>query len=319
MRENRCPDGGFYVPFRAPQFSDDDIDALTKEPFNQRLANVLNILFNTKLTCGDIDFCIGKNPVRLVPLRHRIIIAELWHNTGWSLDRMISTLAAQICGEPNVPSDWVKIGVRTAVLFGIFGELKREGIVSADISAVAGDFSGPISAWYARQWGLPVGNIICCCNENNALWDLICHGQMRTDTVSASTAIPDADVALPADLERLIYACAGIPETMRYLDACRRGRMYCPNDTALSKMRRGMYVSVVSSQRIETTIPSVYRTHAYVMSAPSALAYSGLLDYRTRAGETGYAVVIAEKSPVCDAETVGRALGVPAEKVGELL
>lgn len=315
LRENRGPDGGMYLPFRTPQFSQADIEALAEKTFSQNVAEILNLLFKTKLTSWDVDFSIGRYPVRLEPLRHRIIMAETWHNPDWNYDRVVRNLVSHLCDTEEVPGDWAKIAVRIAVLFGIFGELKRSGIETADISMVSGGFSAPISAWYARQWGLPIGNMICCCNENNSLWDLICHGQLRTDTVSISTAMPEADIALPEDLERLLYECGGISEVEQYLRACRAGKMYCPNDAVLHKLRKGLFVSVASSHRMETTIPSVYRTHNYLLSPYSALAYAGLLDYRAKTGETRHAIVLAEKSPVCDAEIVAKALGISAEEL----
>ena len=60
-----------------------------------------------------------------------------------------------------------------------------------DISVVCGNFDLPMSAWYARAWGLPIGNIICCCNENGNLWNLIHHGQFRQDPVSVRTGTPE--------------------------------------------------------------------------------------------------------------------------------
>ena len=315
LRENRCPDGGMYLPFKTPAFSHEDLDALLSKPFSQCVADILNLLFKTNLTGWDMDFCVGRYPVRLESLRHRILVGETWHNPDWNYDRMVKNVVSHLCQEEVVPSDWAKIAVRTAVLFGIFSELKRCGIEFADISVVSGDFSAPISAWYARQWGLPIGNIICCCNENNSLWDLICHGQMRTDTLSIPTAIPEADVTLPGDLERLIYECGGVAEVERYLDCCRRGAMYCPRDGILAKLSKGLFVSVVSSQRIGTTIPSVYRTHSYLMSPGTALGYAGLLDYRAKSGETRHAIVLADKSPVCDAEIVANTLGMTADEL----
>ena len=50
LRENRGPDGGLYVPFREPVFSREEIDALKGKSFHQCVAEVLNRLFNTKLT-----------------------------------------------------------------------------------------------------------------------------------------------------------------------------------------------------------------------------------------------------------------------------
>lgn len=317
LRENRGPDGGMYLPFRAPRFSQAELDALAEKPFNQRVADILNLLFQTRLSGWDVDFCAGRYPVRLESLSHRIVMAETWHNTQWDFERTVRNITARLQdGQPGDLGDWPRIAVRIAVLFGIFGELKHAGMDQMwDIALLSGNFSAPISAWYARQWGLPIGNLVCCCNENNSLWDLICHGQLRTDVLSIPTAIPEADVALPEDLERLIYECGGTLEVGRYLDACGRGGLYCPNDAVLAQLRKGLYVSVVSSQRLETTIPSVYRTHGYVLSPSAALAYAGMQDYRAKTGRTGPCLVLAEKGPLYNAQTVASMLGISEEEL----
>ncbi len=319
LRENRGADGGRYLPFRMPRFSEEEIRGLKENTFGQTVAEMLNRLFGTKLSSWDVDFSIGRTPVRLLPLHHRIQSAEIWHNPDWSYERLVNNLLQQLCPEECIPGSWAKIAIRIAVLFGIFGELMRSGIESADVSVVSGDFSAPISAWYARQWGLPIGNIVCCCNENNAIWDLICHGQMRTDGISKETVIPEADVIVPEELERLIFECGGFEEVEDFLSACQKGRSYCPGDGTLSKMRKGLFVSVVSSKRIDVTIPGMYNTNRYLMAPHTALAYAGLLDYRAKTGRTGHAVVLSEKSPNHACSAIARSLGIPEDGVMAIL
>lgn len=311
LMENRAPDGGLYRPFHELHFSPEEIDVMLQKPFNQCAAQILQILFKRSVSAWDIDFCVGRYPVRLEMLRHRIVMGELWHNPRWNYDHFVKNLSDHLCGISMIPGDWVKIAVGIAVLFGMFAELKRAGIETADISVVSGDFSAPMSAWYARKWGLPIGNIVCCCNENKDLWNLICHGQMRTDSISIPTMVPEADVTLPENLERLIYECGGVQEVQRYLELCCQGRIYCPNDMVWNKIRSGMHVSVVSSHRLESTILGVYRTHRYLPSPHTALAYAGLQDYRAKTGQTGYAVVLADRSPKQDRERICQMLGIP--------
>lgn len=318
LSEGRGADGGLYLPFRMPAFSDAELDALLEKPFNRCVAEILNLLFQTELTGWDVDFAVGRYPVRLENLRHRILMGECWHNPDGDFTRVRRNLAACLQAKTDVPGNWCDIAVGIAVLFGVFGMLRRDGIDKADIAVVSGDFSVPISAWYARQWGLPVGNIVCCCNENKNLWDMICHGQMRTDTISISTDIPEADVILPENLERLIFACGGTEEVERYLTACRQGSTYSVSDSLLNKLRNGLFVSVVSSQRIQTAIPSVYRTHGYLLSPASALVYSGLLDYRAKTGNTGHGIVLAEKSPICEETLVARCMGMNVKELRDL-
>lgn len=317
LREDCGPDGGMYLPFHAPCFSPEDLQALAGKPFNQRIADMLNLLFGTRLTGWDVDFAIGRRSVQLQTLRQRVVMAELWRNPQWDFGQTVRSLTTLLTKDASVaPGDWVQVAVRISMLFGIFGELCQAGFDQRmDVCMVSGDFRAPISAWYARQWGLPIGSLICCCNENQGLWDLICHGQLRTDAVSVPTAIPEADVALPRDLERLIYACGGVSEVHRYLDVCRRGGTYCPGDALLAQLRSGLYVNVVSSERMRTTIPSVLRTHGYLLSPSAALVYAGMQDYRAKTGRTGLCLILTEKGPLADGDILSAFLGISQEEL----
>ena len=175
------------------------------------------------------------------------------------------------------------------------------------------------SHFYAKQWGLPVGKIICCCNENSGLWELLCHGQLRTDAASVRTAIPGADAALPEQLERLVFEAGGTAEVERYLEVCRRGGTYTPADALLADMSRAFRVSVVSSTRIGQTISSVYRTHNYVLSPAAALAYAGLMDARAKPGLGKNALLLAEKSPALDAAFTAAALRISESELKDFL
>lgn len=324
LNQSRGPDGGLFLPFHNPVFSVQELESLKESSFNQTTAMVLNRIFGTKLTQWDLDFTIGRYPVRFQQIRHRILLGETWHNPEWTFDRTLRLLSQKLGAGDNFGSgSWVQIGIRIAVLFGLYAELIRGGVLQTgekmDVSLVSGDFSGPISAWYARLWGLPVGNIICCCNENSELWNLICHGQFRTDVLSISTETPEADIALPVNLERLIHGCGGTAEVHRYLECCQRGGMYLPSERVLASVRTGLFVSVISGNRMAQTIPGAYTTHGCLLSPYGALAYAGLLDYRAKTGQLRPGVVISEKSPVCDAETVSRCMGITEEKLRKML
>ncbi len=294
LTENRSQNGGLYLPLRHPSFSKDEIAILLRKPFNQCVAEMMNTLLGTHMAAWDVDFSIGRYPVRLEQLGQSTFAAETWHNPDWNYDRLVSNLSFQLCACCTEPSSWVRIAIRIAVLFGIYSQLRSKGVEDADIALISGDFSAPISAWYARKWGLPIRNIICCCNENQLLWDLICYGQMRTDVLSVNTNLPEADVSIPENLERLIFECGGAEEVDHYLDSCRQGKLYCPSDLVLGKLRRNLFVSVVSSQRLEATVSGVSRTHHYTLSLASALAYAGLQDYRAKTGSNHPAIFLSD-------------------------
>jgi len=206
-----------------------------------------------------------------------------------------------------------------AVLAGILGNREILGTDLVDFSVISGDFTLPISAWYLRKMGFPIGNIICCCNENNQFWDLLCNGQMRTDGCSLLTIVPEADITLPVNLERLISAYGGVMETERYLDCCRSGTQYFVSDLMLQQLRQGIYASVLSSMRVENTIPNVYKTHNYLLSPASALAYSGLLDYRAKTGIARAAIIWSDQGPLCNAETIANIMDIPVAELKRII
>lgn len=314
----RAPDGGLFVPFRLPVYSAEEISRLSSMSFHARLAEILNLMFSARLTGYDIDLAVGKRAVRMRQLGQRLFVAECWHNTQWQFSELLNGLSGLILSDSDAAPEvtgWLETGIRMAVLFGAVGELIREGVVSAekpvDVSMVSGNFSGPMAAWYARGMGFPIGNIVCCCNENSALWDFICHGQLRTDGIALRTHVPEADILIPEGLERLIALYGGAEEVERYVDCLRAGKTYYMDDGLLGRLRKGLYVTVSSEQRILSTVSSSFSAHQCVLSLSAALAYAGLQDYRARTGTSRVALIMADRSPGLDLPLMEEIIGYP--------
>ncbi len=326
LTTDRAIDGGFFVPFQLPVLSREEILALKEKSFGQSVAELLNLFFSARLDGWDVDFCIGRYPVKLVPMSHRIMVAETWHNPDWDFARMVRNLFSRIYGNEDtqgVPSNWAWIAIRIATLFGLYGQLLQQGLTdpeaAVDVAVAAGDFSAPMAVWYAREMGLPVGNIICSCNDNGSVWDLLHHGQLRTDTVAVSTNTPQCDVGVASNLERLLFGCVGTSEANKFVEVCGQGSIYTPNEEDLLSIRKGMFAAVVSQNRMESVIRNVYRTNAYILDPYAALAYGGLQDYRTSAGESRTALLMTEHSPICSAATVAVAMGITVQQLRERL
>lgn len=326
MNQDRGSDGGLYVPFQMPRFDLDAVMALGQKSFGQNVADILNLFFSTKLTGWDVEVCIGRYPVQLKSMNFRLIVAEAWRNVDWKFSRVVRSLAHLIHPDRDVigpATNWVEIAVRIAVLFGIYGELLRDGTVRPDrpldVAVSCGTFANPMAAWYARQMGLPIGTVICGCNENGAVWDLLHRGEMDTDALAVKTTTPDCDHALPPDLERLICGVFDQEEANRYWWTCTEGSTYFLNDEQQRRLGQGMFAAVVSQARVETIIPSVYRTNQYILDPYAALAYGALSDYRARKGMGNTALIFCEKNPVCSAETVAGAMHITAAELKKRL
>lgn len=317
LTENRGPLGGFYLPMRLPRYDEARVLEMGEKSFSRNMADVINALFGTELDSWGVEFAIGRYPVKLVRLSGRETVVETWHNPLWRFERLARGIEKAIRQSDQIsqtPSDWLMIASRIAVLFGVFGDLIHAGEVSfdkpMDVAVPSGNFSAVMSAWYAREWGLPIGNIICCCNENGSLWNLLHKGEIRTDAVAVRTNTPDCDYTVPPDLERLIFSTLGPAETRRFCETCRRGGTFYLEQYQTERLRKGIHVSVVGSGRMESAIPQLYKTCGYIADPCTALVHSGLTDYRSRTGEGRAALILSEESPAYSLETVARCLGI---------
>lgn len=318
---DRGPDGGLFFPFRMPEFGENELTALQEKNFGQTVAEIVNLFFPCRLTLWDVEFCVGRYPAKLQDMKQKIYAAELWHNTQWSYARLEDALSSKIRengGFSNTTS-WIKIAIRIAVLFALYGEMLRSGAVSADqsfdVALATGDFSAAMSVWYARKMGLPVSAIICGCNENSAVWNLLHHGELDTDISTVHTTTEDADIALPEEIERLICGTLGADEARHYAAICERKEIYVLKPERTEALRKGFFVSVISNERLSGLIPSVYRTVDYILGPYTALAYGGLQDFRTKNRENRPALLLADRNPVCDKKLVSDSMGISSREL----
>ena len=325
LLSDRGSDGGLYIPFRMPEFTEAELEGFVSGTFGQTVAKVLNLFFSCRLNGWDVEFCIGRYPVKVSDLKQRIFAAELWHNSQNCYSRLENALSEKVreavCGDAT--TSWLRIAIRISVLLGVYGEMLHTGAVASgnsfDVSVPTGDFSCAIAAWYARQMGLPIANVICGCNENGAVWELLHHGEVRTDVAAVKSTTPDADIAIPAELERLICATLGQEETRRFCDICADGAIYAPERGMLDRLRSGMFAAVISNERLAALIPNVYATTGYILGPYAALGYGGLLDYRTKHRESRPALLIVDKNPVCNSEYTANAMGLTVPELKEKL
>jgi len=289
---------------RLPILDKQQMQMLGNKGFSQNVADIINLFFGTNLDSWSVEFAIGRYPVMTVAIGSREMVAETWHNPVWKFDRLVRGIEKAIRQSDDVrdvASDWLMIASRIAVLFGVFGDLLAQGKISSeetvDVAWPSGDFSGPMAAWYAKQMGLPVGTVLCCCNDNNGVWNLLHKGQIRTDAQPVSTATPLCDIQAPEGLERLIFATLGAKAANAFADACRNGSSFYLETEQQAKLREGIYVPVTGNKRLESAVKSLYNSCGYPADVYTALCYSGMLDYRSVTGESRQVLIISEESP----------------------
>ena len=282
MGERRAPDVGFYIPYRIPKLSAEELRAMRRMGSFERVLLVARRF----LRLPDMD----PISLRLDLLGNGIAVCEMFQRENGSFRGYIRSLARQMGLCSDTEPGWLEIGIRIGVIASATVDLaSTKG--SVDLSMVSGDLFGPLSAYLAREMGFPVGDILCCCNTNSGFWELLHHGQFRTDQISARTGIPEADIAVPDGLECLIALCCGREEAVRYVEALRSGKPYVPGGEGSDRLRSAFRSTVVTGSGI---LRGGYITRGSPVKAGTALALAGLLDHRARTCSCSPALVIAE-------------------------
>lgn len=306
LKELRAPDGGYYIPMQPMKYSPEELSSLLKQSPCAIMASVMNHFFNSRLSARELEFSLGKDFFELKTMSHRITVVENWRNPDGEFARIQRFLATRIAiDKRDTPvGEWMQVASRIGMLLCLFSRLgESEAGNKPDIAVDCGDFTAPMAAWYAREMGLPIGNIVCCCDDSGAVWDLLQRGEMKTKHCPSGS------------VERLIRGTLGPEEACRYAQVCGAGGVYELNPERHRALRAGMYACVVSRKRLSRVIGNVYATNGYILSPNSALTYAGLMDYRASTGENGPALIISDTSPIRQEEAVAKALGISVSEL----
>ena len=312
------PEGGLFVPMTLPQYDRKGLAAVLALPFWDCVASILNQFFPLRLQGSSLQGTEGVLP-EPVYIRYKIAVAELWDRKTGSFQGLRSDLCDRLGSKLRSRGNWPFVAVDIALLFGLYGAACRSGWLRrgepVQLAMASGEFTMPVAAWYARRMGLPLGDVICVCNENSAPWELLHRGELRLSSDCASTRLPLLDIGLPCNLERLVSQTLGTHTAELYGAVRSRRGTFSLNPEQQASLRAGFSVSVVSADRPGALIPRIFSTSDYLLSPYGALVYGGLMDYRALTGEGAPALLLAEESPLRWGEEVLTALGKPAENI----
>lgn len=293
LQSDRAAQGGVYVPFRIPYYDDAALSQLMGQSFGEIVAQLLNLFFACGLSAWDVETCVGKNPLKLAGVGNRISVIELWQNLEGSYDNLEKSLFNLLCKTNQYPMErtsWLKIAVRISIMFAAFALLAESGAdlsQKLDVAVRGDDFSLPVSLWYARKMGLPIGTIICGCREESQIRELIHLGEMKTDI----------DGLILDEAERLIFSSLGFEEAVRFGKVRENRGIFklLPDDGKV--LSSGLFCGVISASRAEEMIPRVYHTNGYTLAKDASVAYAALMDYRATTGSNHPSILLEDYAP----------------------
>ena len=317
LTENVAVDGGKFVPFHLPVFSTEEVLSFKDKTFGDSIAQILNLFFSTHLNGLDVDFAVGRNVLRIVPMFHKVLIGELWHNLDGSYDSFFDSLYRIVADGDDTAkkrTEWFDIAVRIATLFAVYGQMLNSALIGDDdffdACFSSDNLSAQMSAWYARSMGLPIRMIISTSEADGSAWELVHRG-----TLNPVTANKD----LVSGAERLLHAACGCMTVQKYLCALSANQIFSISDESLHEINSGLFCSVPGNTRSHSVINSVYRSNAYIMDPDTALNFGGLQDYRAKTGESKLTVLFAEETPARYLTQICVATGANSEKLMEMI
>lgn len=297
-----APDGGYFIPTKLPVCSPSMLQA---DSFTGTMAKVLNLFLGTELTAWDVDFCIGRGVLRLVSMNHKIAVAELWHNLERNSSYITEQLHKKLVSEKESPTLWFCVFIRIAIWFGVYAQMRQMDILqpcqNIDVSVMENDHSGILSAVYARDMGLPIGNVILTCAENSPVWDIVHRGSCNLTSMESASSIL---------IEWLTYTALGAYGTSAYRDLASKHLTYTIPEELMAQFSAGLFCAVPGVSRAMDVINSVYRANGYILDSNTALRYGALQDYRARSGASCVTLLAAENSPMESVDTISKAIGI---------
>jgi threonine synthase len=199
--------------------------------------------------------------------------------------------------------------------------LLEEGAVrdggSINIVVPTGNFGNILAAYYAKEMGVPVGNLICASNENKVLTDFINTGVYNAEREFHLTNSPSMDILISSNLERLLFHLSGgdgaeIDALMKSLETNKKYEVNDKIKQGLSQFRAGF----ATVEETNAAIGRMYAENGYLLDTHTAVGYKVYEDYKKATGDTAATVIASTASAYKFADSVAASIGLPVERDG---
>lgn len=189
---------------------------------------------------------------------------------------------------------------------------KLEAGEAMNVVVPTGNFGNILSAYFAKNMGLPIGKLICASNDNKVLYDFFSTGSYDRNREFIITSSPSMDILISSNLERLIHKVAGSEEKNKELmEALSKNGKY--EITAEMKAQLDdFYGNYATEEEAGAVIHKLYENTGYVLDTHTAVAAAVFEKYKADNGDSRTTVIASTASPYKFARSVLHA--IDAEK-----
>ena len=210
--------------------------------------------------------------------------------------------------------NWGRVLPQIVYYISAYCDLLRDEKIApgqtVNVCVPTGNFGNILAAYYAKEMGLPIDQLICASNSNNVLTEFLREGVYDRNRQFYNTMSPSMDILISSNLERLLLALtqdpAEVREYMTQLAETGRYKVSGRIQDRLQKRFKGYFCDDQETQRV---IRTMFERHGYLIDTHTAVAFSALEQYRRETGDDTPAIVASTASPFKFCNSVLEALG----------
>ncbi len=198
--------------------------------------------------------------------------------------------------------------------FYTYIKLLNDGIIKEDevidFTVPTGNFGNILAGFYAKNMGLPIGNLVCASNQNDVLTEFFNSGVYNKNREFFKTNSPSMDILISSNLERwLYYACGNDVLKCRSLinELNTKGVYEFSNPYSYFKAHS------CSEENTLKVIKEVYEKYGYLIDPHTAVAYDAASKFKERV-----MVVVSTASPFKFPGSVLKAFNIESESLIDL-
>ena len=237
-------------------------------------------------------------------------------------DAFAEKLAAEGCKLSSANS--INVGrLIPQVAYYVYGyaKLVAQGVIKngepINVVVPTGNFGNILAAYYAKKMGVAIDKLICASNKNKVLTDFINTGVYDIRRDFYMTNSPSMDILISSNLERLLYHLSGNDgaKIKSFMESLENEKVYEVDDAIKAGMS-DFYGGYCGVEETNETIGKMYAENNYLMDTHTAVAYKVYEEYKAATGDNKPTLIASTASAYKFAESVGEAIGIPAQKDG---
>ena len=212
--------------------------------------------------------------------------------------------------------NWGRILPQIVYYVSAYCDLLKEGKVEKgdpiNVCVPTGNFGNILSAYYAKQMGVPIRKLICASNQNNVLTDFIKTGVYDRNRPFYNTMSPSMDILISSNLERMLFEFTERDDVAvkEYMSALAAEGRYEVSEKVKKQLDKTFAAGCCGDAETQAMIAKMWKDKGYLIDTHTAVAFHVLEEYRRETGDDTPAVVVSTASPFKFCDNVLGALGV---------